>query len=67
MHHQAGKVITPHIHNRVEREVHLTQEVLLLERKVKVALYNKKRAFLASAVFEAGDVILSVQNGDGRI
>ncbi len=66
MHHQKGKVIPPHIHNRVERAVHLTQEVLFVRKgRVKVDLYNKKQAFLSSTVLEAGDVILLASGGHG--
>ena len=32
MRHPAGKVIEPHVHNPVPREVHYTQEVLFLKR-----------------------------------
>ena len=59
MYHQKGMVIPPHIHNRVNREVHLTQEVLLVRKgRVKVDLYDTKQTFIASTVLEAGDVIL---------
>jgi mannose-6-phosphate isomerase-like protein (cupin superfamily) len=66
MHHQKGKIIPPHIHNRVERAVHLTQEVLFVRKgRVKVDLYNKEQAFLSSTVLEAGDVILLASGGHG--
>ena len=32
MRHPAGKVIEPHVHNPVSRNVHYTQEVLLIKR-----------------------------------
>jgi mannose-6-phosphate isomerase-like protein (cupin superfamily) len=66
MRHQKGKVIQPHIHNRVNREVHLTQEVLIVRKgRVQVDLYDTKRAFIASTVLEAGDVILLASGGHG--
>ncbi len=66
MHHQKGRVIPPHFHNRVDREVQLTQEVLFVRKgKVKVDLYDNKQTFLASRVLEAGDVILLASGGHG--
>jgi len=66
MRHQTGTVIPPHVHNRVNREVHLTQEVLFVRKgRVQVDLYNAKHAFLASTVLEAGDVILLASGGHG--
>ena len=41
MHHPVGKVITPHVHNPVPREVHYTQEVLFIKRgKLRVDFYD---------------------------
>ncbi|MGD0170542.1 MAG: hypothetical protein ABSB81_00215 [Halobacteriota archaeon] len=66
MYHQKGTVIPPHIHNRVNREVQLTQEVLLVRKgRVKVDLYDSKRTFIANTVLEAGDVILLASGGHG--
>src|SRR5665647_2349050 len=66
MYHQKGTVIPPHIHNRVDREVQLTQEVLFVRKgKVKVDFYNNNQTFRASTVLEAGDVILLASGGHG--
>ncbi|MGZ4853386.1 MAG: hypothetical protein ACXV3D_09420 [Halobacteriota archaeon] len=66
MSHQKGKVIPPHVHNRVNREVHLTQEVLFVRKgRVKVDFYDNTRTFIASTVLEAGDVILLASGGHG--
>ena len=66
MRHKKGEVIPPHIHNIVDREVQLTQEVLFVRKgKVKVDFYNNKRTFTASTVLEAGDVILLASGGHG--
>jgi len=41
MRHPAGKLIDPHVHNPVPREVHYTQEVLFIKRgKVRVDFYS---------------------------
>lgn len=66
MNHPAGKIIQPHIHNPVPREVHYTQEVLLLKKgKLRVNFYTEEQVFLQSRVLEAGDTILLIQGGHG--
>ena len=66
MRHPAGKVIEPHVHNPVLREVHFTQEVLFIKKgKLRVDFYTEEQEYLESRVLEAGDVILLVQGGHG--
>ncbi|MEP6664404.1 MAG: hypothetical protein ABJC04_12155 [Verrucomicrobiota bacterium] len=66
MHHPAGKIIDPHLHNPVARSVQFTQETLLLKRgKLRVDFYDDEQNYLSSRVLEAGDVILLVQGGHG--
>jgi hypothetical protein len=64
--HHKGIIIPPHIHNRVDREVQLTQEVLFVRKGlVKVDLFDKKQKFLTSVTLESGDVILLASGGHG--
>lgn len=66
MHHPKGKVIQPHVHNAVPREVLYTQEVLFIKRgKLRVDFYNDQQKYLESRMLEAGDVILLVTGGHG--
>lgn len=66
MNHPAGKVIMPHLHNQVRREVLYTQEVLLIRTgKVRVDFYNDDQHYLESRVLKAGDVILLIKGGHG--
>lgn len=66
MRHPEGKVIQPHIHNPVVREVVYTQEVLLIKRgKLRVDFYNDQQSYLESRILEAGDIILLVCGGHG--
>ena len=66
MKHPAGKVIAPHVHNPVPREVHFTQEVLFLKKgKLRVDFYDEHQQYLESRVLEAGDVILLATGGHG--
>ena len=66
MSHPAGKEIQPHIHKKVQREVHFTQETLFIRKgKLQVDFYTDEQAFLESRVLEAGDVILLIKGGHG--
>jgi mannose-6-phosphate isomerase-like protein (cupin superfamily) len=66
MQHPAGKVIEPHVHNPVPREVHYTQEVLFIKSgRLKVDFYTNDRYFLGSRELGALDVVLLVQGGHG--
>lgn len=66
MRHPAGKIIEPHVHNIVHREVTYTQEVLFIKKgKLRVDFYNAGREYLESRVLEAGDVILLASAGHG--
>jgi mannose-6-phosphate isomerase-like protein (cupin superfamily) len=66
MKHPQGKVIAPHVHNPVPREVHYTQEVLFLKRgKLRVDFYDNDQNYLQSMILTAGDVILLATGGHG--
>jgi len=66
MHHPTGKIIQPHVHNPVIREVTHTQEVLFIKNgKLRVDFYNDQQEYLDSRILEAGDVILLVTGGHG--
>ena len=66
MSHPKGKEIQPHIHKKVQREVHFTQETLFIRKgKLQVDFYADEQAFLESRILEAGDVILLIKGGHG--
>jgi mannose-6-phosphate isomerase-like protein (cupin superfamily) len=66
MRHQEGKVIAPHFHNKVARQVFFTQEVLFIKRgRLRVDFYDQTRHYLDSRVLEAGDTILLSEGGHG--
>lgn len=66
MNHPAGKIIDPHVHNPLPREVMFTQEVLFLRRgRLLVDFYDDDRNFLESKTLEGGDVILLASGGHG--
>ncbi len=66
MQHPTGKIIPPHVHNPVVREVRYTQEVLFIKKgRLRVDFYNEQQQYLESRILEAGDVILLVTGGHG--
>jgi mannose-6-phosphate isomerase-like protein (cupin superfamily) len=66
MRHPAGKIIDPHVHNPVSRNVHYTQEVLVIKKgKLRVDFYDNNQSYLESRVLEEGDVILLSTGGHG--
>ncbi|MDF2187454.1 hypothetical protein [Paraflavitalea sp. CAU 1676] len=61
-----GGKIKPHYHNKVTREVHYTQEVLVIRKgKLQVNLFDHKLEFITSVVLSQGDVILLASGGHG--
>jgi mannose-6-phosphate isomerase-like protein (cupin superfamily) len=66
MNHPQGKVIEPHVHNPVRREVYNTQEVLILKKgKLRVDFFTEEQTYLESRVLMSGDVILLASGGHG--
>jgi mannose-6-phosphate isomerase-like protein (cupin superfamily) len=66
MSHKKGKKIDAHVHNKVSRDVQLTQEVLVIRKgKLRVDFYTQEQEYLESHILESGDVILLASGGHG--
>lgn len=66
MKHPSGKIIEPHVHNPVKREVQFTQEVLFLKKgKLRVDFYDEEQNYLESRILSEGDIILLSTGGHG--
>ncbi len=66
MRHPTGKIIQPHVHNPVLREVQYTQEVLFIKKgRLRVDFYNDQQQYLESHILGGGDVVLLVTGGHG--
>lgn len=64
MQHPAGKLIQPHVHKPVKRELTSTFEVLVVKQgKLRVDFYTLEQAYLFSKVLHAGDTILLTDAG----
>lgn len=66
MSHASGKIIEPHVHNPVARQVEYTQEVLVIRKgRLRVDFYADDRTYMHSRILSAGDVILLATGGHG--
>lgn len=66
MNRPAGYKIAPHVHNKVQREVFYTQEVLLIKKgKVKIDFYDNDKNYIETRILETGDVIMLASGGHG--
>jgi len=66
MRHKEGKIIKPHVHNPVPRDVKYTQEVLFVRKGIlRVNFYNNEKEYIENRVLEAGDTVLLVSGGHG--
>ena len=66
MNRPKGFTITPHLHNVVNRDVELTQEVLFIKSgSVKMDIYDLDRKLIQTCVLNKGDVVLLASGGHG--
>jgi mannose-6-phosphate isomerase-like protein (cupin superfamily) len=66
MRHPSGRLIQPHVHNPVPREVQFTQEALFIRKgRLRVDFYDADQRYLESRILGPGDVILLIQGGHG--
>ena len=66
MGHPKGKIIPPHVHNSVPREVQFTKEVLIIKSgKLRVDFYDDAQNYLESRILNPNDVILLALGGHG--
>ena len=66
MNHPKGKIIHPHVHNIVKREVLYTKEVLFIKKgKIRTDFYTDDKEYICSRILESGDIILLAMGGHG--
>lgn len=66
MKHSSGKIIDPHVHKPISRNVHYTKEVLVIRKgKLRVDFYDSDQNYIESRILNSGDVILLSQGGHG--
>ena len=66
MNRSKGYKIQPHIHNKIERTIDYTQEVLFIKNGlVRVDFYKTDKTYYKSKILNTGDVILLSFGGHG--
>lgn len=66
LHWPQGHVIDAHVHNRMERTIDSTQEVLFLRSGLlRVDLYDDRQMYQCSRLLRSGDVIFLASGGHG--
>lgn len=66
MKHPKDKVVLAHVHNKIKREVSITQETLILKKgKMRLDLYTNEKEYLESYIIEAGDIVFLASGGHG--
>jgi len=66
MKHPKGKKIDAHVHNKLKREILVTQEVLIIRKgKLRVDFYEDNKNYICSYVLNKGDIILLASGGHG--
>jgi hypothetical protein len=66
MNHPKGKIIQPHVHNIVKREVLYTKEVLVIKKgRLRTDFYTDDQEYICSNILETGDIILLAAGGHG--
>ena len=66
MNRPKGYKIEPHVHNKVERTIKYTQEVLFVKNgSIRVDFYKNDKTYLVSKILKKGDVILLSSGGHG--
>ena len=66
--YQSGKALAAHSHNRVERSVPWTQEVLYVRTgSLRADIYDTKRSKVAELTVCAGDILVLLRGGHGYV
>ena len=66
MNRPKGFTITPHLHNVLNRDVELTQEVLFIKSgSVKMDIFDLDKELIKTCVLNKGDVVLLASGGHG--
>ncbi len=66
MSHPKNTIIKAHVHNITERNISLTQEVLIIKKgKLRLDLYSQEKEYIESTVIEAGDIVFLPYGGHG--
>lgn len=66
LNHPKGFNIPRHVHNKVERKIFETQEMLYVEQgKMKVIFVDENNNLITEEIFEPGELVLLMRQGHG--
>lgn len=66
MNHPKNHIIQPHLHQKTERKIFGTSEVLIiLNGSLRVDFYNNKKKYLLSKTLKKNDIIILTSGGHG--
>ena len=66
MNHPKNHIIQPHLHQKTERKISGTSEVLIiLNGSLRVDFYNNKKKYLLSKTLKKNDIIILTSGGHG--
>ena len=64
--HKKHYVIKPHTHNKIQRRINNTSEVIIIEQgKLRVDFYTDSKKYLFSKLLFKGDIILLLNGAHG--
>jgi len=64
--YEKGKELLAHIHNRVERKINRTQEVLFIRKgKIEASIYDLKGKLVKKIYAGSGDILVLLNSGHG--
>ena len=66
LNHPKGHIISPHVHNAVEKKITKIQEMLYVELgKMKVTFFSEDNKKIGEEILEPGDLIVLLDIGHG--
>jgi len=64
--YKGGSKIRPHTHNRLKKEIDISQEMVYVEKgRARVHFYDNKGREIESEVLESGDIVFFASGGHG--
>ena len=66
MSHKKDAIVKAHVHNEIERNISLTQEILIIKKgKLRLDLYTQEKEYIESCIIEEGDIVFLSSGGHG--
>ena len=66
MSNKKDAIVKAHVHNEIERNISLTQEILIIKKgKLRLDLYTQEKEYIESCIIEEGDIVFLSSGGHG--